>query len=322
MKFDHILFPVDFSEPGKGKGLEKQVEWLAERFHSRVTLLHVVEIPASWYGTCESACFDAEWLESLKAEAKQRLKDYLVKLPEDRVERLVVEGDAAWNITEWPREIAVDLVVMATHGYSKMRGLLLGSVTAKVLHDVSCPVWTDALANLREGSQGTGVSNIVCALELTDEAIPLLCFARELAKDFGAKVSLVHSVPEMEPRPDKYFDSELHRYLTESARVEISKLQCQAGTDFPLIIRNKRVADCVAEEARAQGADLIVVGRGRCQEPLGRLRSHTCDIIRQSPCPVLSYAVDQPVRISSSSSEARLGEYVTGGQVPTGCPTS
>ena len=320
MAFDHILFPVDFSEPGKE--LKKQVESLAGRFSSRVTLLHVVEIPASWYGTCEAACFDVKWLESLKDEATRRLRDYLIKLPEERVQRVVAEGDAAWNITEWAREHDVDLIVMGTHGYSKMRGLLLGSVTAKVLHDVSCPVWTDALANLCDGSPDARFSNIVCALELTDEAIPLLCFARKLAKDFGANVSLVHSVPEMESRPDKYFDFDLHRYLAESARVEISKLQRGAGTDFPLIISNERVAKCVAGEARAQRADLIVVGRGKCQEPLGRLRSHTYDIIRQSPCPVLSFAADQPVRISSSYSEARLGQYVTSGQLPTGCPTS
>lgn len=320
MKFDHILFPVEFSEPGKG--LETQVEWLAGHFGSRVTLLHVVEIPASWYGTCEAACFDVEWLGSIKDEAKRRFRDYLIKLPEERIERVVAEGDAAWNITEWAREHDVDLIVMGTHGYRKMRGLLLGSVTAKVLHDVSCPVWTDAIANLRDASQTGGFANIVCALELTDEAIPLLRFARELAKDFGAKVSLVHSIPEMGSRPEKYFDFDLHRYLTESARVEISKLQRGAGTDFPLEISNERVANCVAEKARAQGADLIVVGRGKCQEPLGRLRSHAYDIIRQSPCPVLSFAADQPVRISSSYSEARLGQYVKDEQLPTGCRTS
>lgn len=52
MRFDHILFPVDFSTPGLAMNAE--VQWLAARFQSQVTLLHVFKIPTSWYGTGES----------------------------------------------------------------------------------------------------------------------------------------------------------------------------------------------------------------------------------------------------------------------------
>ncbi len=31
---------------------------------------------------------------------------------------------------------------MPTHGYGPFRRFILGSVTAKVLHDADCPVWT------------------------------------------------------------------------------------------------------------------------------------------------------------------------------------
>jgi nucleotide-binding universal stress UspA family protein len=316
MKFDHILFPIDFSE--QCGGLKKQVEWLAARFGSRVTLLHVFEVPATWYGCSEATFVNQDCFESFKDEAKRRLREYALNVPEERVERFVAEGEAAWHIAQWASENDVDLIVMGTHGYGKLRGLLLGSVTAKALHHVSCPVWTNALVNVKEDSPFAGFSNIVCALELTDEAIPLLHFTQELAKKFGAKVRVVHSVPKMEARPDKYFDFDLHRYLTESARVEISKLQRGAGTDFPLTITEERIGTGVAEVSRDEGADLIVVGRGKCQATFGRLRTHTYDIIREAPCPVLSFAVGQPVRISSSCSEARLGQYATDGRLLTG----
>jgi nucleotide-binding universal stress UspA family protein len=52
MKFDRILFPVDFSE--SSRTLNAQVEWLAARFNSTVTLLHVFEIPSSWYGGADA----------------------------------------------------------------------------------------------------------------------------------------------------------------------------------------------------------------------------------------------------------------------------
>jgi nucleotide-binding universal stress UspA family protein len=320
MNFDHILFPIDFSN--QCSGLKKQVEWLAGRFGSRVTLLHVFEIPASWYGSSEAMFVNSDCFESIKEEAKRRVREYSINVPEERVERFVAEGDAAAHITQWASENDVDLIVMGTHGYGKFRGLLLGSVTAKVLHDVSCPVWTNALVNAKEDSPVDGFSHIVCALELTDEAVPVLHFTQELAQKFGARVHVVHSVPKMEARPDKYFDFDLHRYLTESARVEISKRQREAGTDFPITISDGRIATGVADVARDEGADLIVVGRGKCQELFGRLRTHTYGIIQEAPCPVLSYAVGQPVRISSSCSEARLGQYATDGRLLTGCLTS
>jgi len=42
------------------------------------------------------------------------------------------------------------------------------------------------------------------------------------------------------------------------------------------------------EEAREEGADLLIVGRGSLTEPFGRIRTHTFGIIERSPCPVLS----------------------------------
>jgi nucleotide-binding universal stress UspA family protein len=44
------------------------------------------------------------------------------------------------------RESAFDLIMMPTRGRGRFRAALLGSVTAKVLHDSACAVWTAAHA--------------------------------------------------------------------------------------------------------------------------------------------------------------------------------
>jgi len=44
----------------------------------------------------------------------------------------------------------------------------------------------------------------------------------------------------------------------------------------------------VTEEARQEGADLVILGRGAIHETLGRLRTHARGIIQHSPCPVIS----------------------------------
>jgi nucleotide-binding universal stress UspA family protein len=44
----------------------------------------------------------------------------------------------------------------------------------------------------------------------------------------------------------------------------------------------------VHRAAVGHDADLIIIGRGTLQKPLGRLRSAAYSIIREAPCPVIS----------------------------------
>src|SRR5450755_2310283 len=320
MKLDHILFPIDFSE--HCRALNGEVEWLANRSGCRVTLLHVFEVPATWYGGFEAPLVELAPFGRISAEAKKKLSEYSINVPESQVTRVLAQGEAAWHIAGWANLHEVDLVVMGTHGCGTVRGLLLGSVAAKVLHDVNCPVWTQSLAHELPSAVPHGVTSIVCALELTEEAPPLLSFTQGLAKYFGAKVRVVHSVPEAETRPNKYFDSDLHRYLSESARVDLAKLQRQAGTDFPLSIGASGIAKEVARAAKEEKADLVVIGRGKAKESFARIRTHAYEIIHEAPCPVLSYAVNQQARISSSYSEERLSQFGADAQPPIDSRTS
>src|SRR5258708_20180031 len=50
--FRHILFPVDFSD--RCRSVRPFVQTLAERFQAKLTLLHVVHIPAACYGGFEA----------------------------------------------------------------------------------------------------------------------------------------------------------------------------------------------------------------------------------------------------------------------------
>ncbi|MBV9771501.1 MAG: universal stress protein, partial [Bryobacterales bacterium] len=61
-----------------------------------------------------------------------------------------------------------------------------------------------------------------------------------------------------------------------------------AKLDLPLRVALGEVVPTITEEARQEGADLIVVGRGAMHETWGRLKTHAPGIIQRSPCPVLS----------------------------------
>ena len=52
----------------------------------------------------------------------------------------VIEGEAAQTIVEFAAQGNFDLIVMGARGLSNLQGVLLGSVSQKVLHLAKCPV--------------------------------------------------------------------------------------------------------------------------------------------------------------------------------------
>ena len=72
MTFNRILFPIDFSE--HSQKLNAEVEWLAARFNATVTLLHVFEIPSSWYGGADAPMLSGEDIVAFADEEKRRCR--------------------------------------------------------------------------------------------------------------------------------------------------------------------------------------------------------------------------------------------------------
>jgi nucleotide-binding universal stress UspA family protein len=317
MKFKHILFPTDFSE--RSRVLTADVEYLANRCGSQVTLLHVFEIPATWYGTVEASLINTDCFNLFFDTAKRNLHDFQLNVPSARVERVLAEGDAAWQITEWSRDNDVDLIMMGTRGHGRFGGMVLGSVVSKVIHDARCMIWTETpCAGLpKEGA--SRISKVLCAIDLDSEALGLLTSADEFARFWKAEVQLIHTIPEAETRPNKYFDFDLHRYLMERARVEISKLQREAGTNFPISVQNCSLRKAVHEAATRDGANLILLGRGRSREAFGQLRSHIFELIHDATCPVLSCLPCSPSRTFSSYTAEHLVRSEAGELPLIGC---
>jgi len=175
---------------------------------------------------------------------------------------------------------------MATHGTGLFRSLLIGSVTAKVLHDAKCAVWT---ATHAEEQRSPDVPRtILCAVDGTDKTPALIQWAAEFTQRMGASLKLLHVVPPISDWLSLPSERDLQEQVRDEARVKINVLQRSAGVEAPLRIAVGQIADTVTEEARQEAADLILIGRGSLQSSLGRLRTHAYGIIQKSPCPVLS----------------------------------
>lgn len=264
------------------------VEAMAKRYNAQLTLLHVLEMPSGmipdWYGGVVPVIDTATIWQAETEAAQCYLTDRFQGL---KVQRVVVEGDAARAIDDYARENGADLIMMPTHGYGLFRTLLLGSVTAKVLHDTPCPVWTgvhveDAPAVSPE------FTTVLCAVDGTEDSVASMRFACRIAQDSQARLFLVHAIPGAEVAPEKYFDTDLRQYLEEEARKTIAQLQENAGVAAPLCVGAGEVSHVVRDSALGHSADLVVIGRGHATRTLGRLRSNVYSIIRDAPCPVIS----------------------------------
>jgi len=281
--FKNILFPVDFSD--RSKALCPYVKAMVEQFHARLTVIHVVEVPIETFGSVDRSFPVVFDFPAMKPHIEEMLKDYAV-VP--GAESVVEEGDAAVSVADYASRHGVDLIMMPTHGYGKFRTLLMGSVVSKVLHDADCAVWTAPHAEDPAMREHLPCRNIVVAVDRGVEQTPVLRRAAELAQELGAGLSLVHAVPGAERMLADTGGDEFGLFLLDAARKDMVKLQTGAGTSFEASVIAGGVGKVVRQAALDRHADLVVIGRGVMHATFGRLRTQSYDIIRQSPCPVLS----------------------------------
>jgi nucleotide-binding universal stress UspA family protein len=282
----HILFPIDFSE--RSCGAAPFVRAMAQRFGARITLMSVVS-PFWQAASGDPSTAVLVDMDELKRDLEARLKRaFLNEFAGLAVNRVAEISDPAEAITRQAHTEGADLIMMPTHGYGPFRSLLLGSVTAKVLHDSQCPVWTATHMEEPPSLQHLAGRNVLCAIDATPRSTLLMQWAAEYAKNTGGALRLLHAVSGIQGWPERQLDQEFEETLRAQARETIDKLQKSAGVSAPLCVAVGEVAGAVREEAERHDSDLIIIGRGNLHEALGRLRTHAYGIIRHAPCPVLS----------------------------------
>jgi nucleotide-binding universal stress UspA family protein len=283
-----ILAPVAFSP--RCHGAVQYAETLACHFQSELILLHVVQPPLGIFTTPEATAYSTaaeltlERLEQRKGELAAYLEG---QCPDIVPTQLIEEGDPAREIVNCASTHGVDLIVMATHGYGPFRRFLLGSVTAKVLHDAACPVWTGPHLEQAPSYRNIGFHRIVCAIDLAERSRAVLEWAGRFAREFEAELDIVYVLPHtLIQLGGIYFDPEWRQHAAQAAREQICRLQQETGTPGEVLIEIGDPPAAVSDVAAIRKADLLVIGRGSGSGLGGRLRANAYAILRESPCPV------------------------------------
>lgn len=258
---------------------------MALTLRAPVTVLHAFD------AGCPAADLSpvANAVATIREHLRRRLAGYPgVPTGTIDIRREVVAGHAVESILHCAAQMEEPLIMLATRGQSHFRTLLLGSVTAGVLHDSPWPVWTDAHREVHAPHTGQ-YRTIVCATDMGQKTQDLLRAAKEFSVLFGAELHIVHSVPGVDPRFSSALARRAHAFLVQEAREQFPA-HCQAaGFDAHLeIVEDTGLAEGIAGAVSRHGGDLLIIGRGAIQGLLGRLRSNAHALIRSSPCPVLS----------------------------------
>jgi nucleotide-binding universal stress UspA family protein len=151
-----LLLPTDFS-PESTVGIEWGV-YLAQYGVQEISLCHVIESPFMEMYKSDETEFDMEQIATESRDHPPRiaqpfwehaeqvslgklaaLRQHFDSLPA-RIELLTRDGLPAENLLVVAAEKDIDLLVIATHGRTGIRHVVLGSVAEKVIRSVGCPV--------------------------------------------------------------------------------------------------------------------------------------------------------------------------------------
>jgi nucleotide-binding universal stress UspA family protein len=284
LPFKRVLFPVDYSEPCLA--IVPYVKETLRHFGATLSIVHAYGPEA--LALSELPLGDPELPSEARALEERRIVEFAAKhFPGTHVDTFVEIGEAAAAIHYLVQHQGTDLVMLPTHGRGAVRRLLLGSVTAKVLHDVSAAVWTSTGTAAARHVSHPAYQKVLCAVDIAGEAAEILTAAAAIASSYRAELHIVHAV-EMPVVSMEASFVPYEQEIMQAAEDSMRNLKGKLNIDAPHTVIRGYVPEAVCDEAARIQADLIVVGRGHVQGAVSRVWSQLYGIVRQAPCPVLS----------------------------------
>lgn len=268
----NILVPMDFSGCSRA-GLEA-AKILASRWASRVEIVHVD--PGVPTGLSENA--DSHWEQHRLKGYYDYLESWLKEAAEgiSSAQSRITDGDPAKVLSTIAADAGTDLVVMGTHGYTGLSRFMLGSVAERVVHVSRVPVLT-VHAKPKPGWPG----KILVPMKFADYADEALLYAFAWARGFGASLSVLHVIDDLEDG-----DKEERAALEEHLQRLLGK---ETYDRLDRIIYNGQPDENILKAAEAGRFDLIVLAAHRKPFWKDMILGTTAErVLRRSAVPVVS----------------------------------
>ncbi len=131
--------PIDGSEPAL-RALKEAIGYAQKSETAEIHLLHVQ--PALRSGRAQIVLRYATLDDYYENNGKAALASARAMIEESGIKytMYLMVGPAARRITQYVKDTQCDHIVMGTRGLGAIKGLLLGSVTTKVIHLAPVPI--------------------------------------------------------------------------------------------------------------------------------------------------------------------------------------
>jgi len=281
----NILFTTDFS--ALADNALPYAAAIARHYGAQVHVGHAIPAEPRLAVPVEALPVD---FDSSRDEAQHAIERFLRNAPLKglRVQPILRKGRHEFVFADMVRTLDIDLVVTATHGRSGLKKFVLGSVAEEIFRTVPCPAMTIGPdVTTRDLLRGE-VLEVLCAIDSSGSP-HALAYAAALASDYGARLSVVHAIPDVEQPTLYYRDQAL-----SAARAELKRLVSTwkfPGTPEQLIVRFGNVSDNILDLAADLMASAIVMGAQQSGAP--RMAGHlpftfAHEVIRNAGCPVIT----------------------------------
>jgi nucleotide-binding universal stress UspA family protein len=283
----HILCPFDLSEPSAIA--VAQAFAIARSTGARVTALHVLQSDQS----------DEQPSRSYLEVLTQWLAGRQLSDDQSAVELVTRHGRPAQQILNAAQSLAVDLIVIGTHGSSGVDRLVLGSVTEKILRKASCPVLTVPPHSAPAFSLHS--ARVLCAIDFSECSLAALEFILAGALGAEAQITLLHVIewpwheppaPTFEELPQAEAQALLsfrhRREATARARLTALEPEGFQGRCRTRVMHGRSYEE-ILRVAAEEGSDLIALGvHGRGAMDVAMFGSNAHQLVRRAGCPILT----------------------------------
>jgi nucleotide-binding universal stress UspA family protein len=315
---NHICCAVDFS--GVAPLVLNYGRALAREYDAKLFACHIVPDAALLASHASPAFISQDTTVRRLEDATQSLRDLAMEC-DVQATPLVSIGHAGDEIPILAGDNNIDLVIAATYGGSGIKRFLVGSVTARLLKTLDCPLLVlPPHSKEKPSRQWLPIKRVLVGCDFSFGSDLAIHYALSLAQEFEAEIHLVHVI-----KPYHQIESAVPPYLLpeegpagsglghikegvspdayERQRTRLSKIESRLAAMVPQDSRNWCTpSTCVRQGepyqelinyARTLDMDMMVLGiHGHSLLEKFLVGSTTERVIGRAECPVL--AVREP----------------------------
>lgn len=299
LRIRNVLVAVDFSAPSL-EAIRFALP-LLKQFGAALHLIHVCEpdYPLSSLAAMPLIVPELEVGTRVRRHLKDVAKQHGMELRRENIH--VLRGRPFEEICRLARDRAIDVIVVATRGNTGLKHLTLGSTAERVVRYSPCPVLVvrggDRKTAGRKGKAPPvrAIRKILVPIDFSDCSRKGLNYARELARQFKARLILLNSVAvQYYLTSDEYtrYDYPLLMEEAEKASREhmrdLVKKTDWKGIKVEPSLQAGHAGQQICARAKDQGVDLIVTSTHGATGFKHILLGSTAEyVVRHAPCPVL-----------------------------------